>query len=374
MNRGTVAGIDLAALRHNLAILRSITGPRRIIAVVKDDAYGHGAAAIARELRSAGVESFAVAFIEEAVGLRKSGLDGEILVLFDRSFFDRSFPEEFFSLRLTPVLHDLPSAQRLSFAAVKRKARISVHVKVDTGMGRMGLPPATAGEDLMKIAGLPGIEITGLMSHFAGADLEDHSSAEIQIARFRSICDGFSARTGLTPVRHIANSAAALTLADSLFDAVRPGLLLYGVSPVRDDFGLRPVMKISSRVLTIREVPPGVPVSYSGTFVTARESRIAVLPCGYADGYFRLFSNRAEVLIRGSRAPVVGRVCMDLTMADVTDIPGAEEGDEAVLLGGQGAERIEAGELAGHASTISYEILTGLGSRARREYSGALSE
>ncbi|GAB4484839.1 MAG: alanine racemase [Thermodesulfovibrionales bacterium] len=369
MNRGTVAEIDLAALRHNLAILRSIAGPRRIIAVVKDDAYGHGASVIARELRSAGVECFAVAYSEEAADLRKSGLDGEIIVL-----FDRSFPEECFSGTLTPVLHDLPTAERLSAAAVKRKARISVHVKVDTGMGRMGLPPATAEEDLTRIAGLPGIGIAGLMSHFAGADLEDRSSAELQTARFRSICDGFSARTGLTPLRHIANSAAALTLPDSLFDAVRPGLLLYGVSPVRNDFGLRPVMKVRSHVLTIRSVPRGVPVSYSGTFVTSRDSRIAVLPCGYADGYVRHFSNKAAVLIRGRRAPVVGRVCMDLTLADVTDIPAAEEGDEAVLLGAQGAEQIQARELAGYASTISYEILTGLGGRARREYRGALAE
>lgn len=365
MNRGTVAEIDLSALRHNLAIVRGIAGTRQVIAVVKADAYGHGVTGVARELRAAGVEYFAVAFCEEAVLLRKSGLDARIIVLFDRSATD-----DFFTYDLIPVLHDLPVAERFSREAVKRKSLRPVHIKVDTGMGRMGLPLASAAADLQKISGLPGLEVAGLMSHFACADLEDRTTAHLQADRFLNICDEFSQKTGLRPLRHMANSAAALTLPWSLFDAVRPGLLLYGVSPVRDDFGLRPVMKVRSNILAVRDFPAGVPVSYGGTFVTARDSRIAVLPLGYADGYCRLFSNNAFVLIRGKRAPVVGRVCMDLTMADVTDIPDADEGDEAVLLGVQGGDRIQAAELADRSSSISYEILTGLGSRARREYRG----
>lgn len=363
MNRGPVAEIDLSALQHNLSILRNITSEKQVIAVVKADAYGHGALAVARRLLTEGVSMLAVAFTGEARELRENGINAPILVL-----FDRENTEDYFTFRLTPVIQDLKSAHRFSDEAMRRGVRLRVHLKIDTGMGRVGFRLDQSSAELLSVADLPGIEIAGLMSHFSEADLADRSYAEKQTGLFLKIRQELSSRTGGPLLCHMANSAASLSLSHEGFDACRPGILLYGYSPLAAQYGLRPLMKVRTKVLIIRSLPAGAPVGYGRTFVTQKPSRIAVIPVGYADGFSRRFSNNGVMLVRGARVPVVGRVCMDLTMADVTDIAGVDEGDEVVLLGQQGGETISAWELAARAETIPYEILTSLGNRAQKEY------
>lgn len=363
MNRGPVAEIDLSALQHNLSIVSRIADKRTVIAVVKADAYGHGSVEISRKLQAEGVNCLAVAYTGEAITLREAGIDAKIIVL-----FDRTDPSDYFDHNLIPVIQDLKTAQEFSREALARGTRLPVHLKIDTGMGRVGFNSEQAFSEVLKISELKGLSLEGLMSHFSGADLSDRSFAFHQVEVFETIMSGVSERIGRRPMAHMANSAAVLSMKEALFDAVRPGIVLYGSSPFGDDYGLLPVMKIRTRVLVVRRMPEGCPVSYGRTFVTKRESRIAVIPVGYADGYSRSFSSNAEVLVKGRRAPVVGRVCMDLAMVDVTEIDGVSEGDEVVLLGGQGEEAITAAELASRINTISYDILTSLGSRARREY------
>ncbi|SPQ01806.1 Alanine racemase [Candidatus Sulfobium mesophilum] len=363
VNRGPLAEIDLSALQHNLKIVRKISEERPVIAVVKADAYGHGSVEIARNLARLGVSHFAVAYTGEAKVLRESGITADIIVLFDRSDV-----EDYFTYGLVPVVQDKETARKFSVEAVKRSKSIRVHLKVDTGMGRLGFRPEQTVSAALEIAGWEGIKLEGLMSHFSEADLADRSYASHQLNLFNEIRFAISGGLGRPIISHIANSAAVLSLKDAMMDAVRPGLLLYGISPFREGFGLMPLMTLKTSVLAVRDLCAGTPVSYGRTFITKCDSRIAVIPVGYADGYSRLYSNNSEMLVRGRRVPVAGRVCMDVTMLDVTSIGGVCEGEEVVILGKQGNEQITAAELAARIGTIPYEILTSLGGRARREY------
>jgi alanine racemase len=343
---------------------------------VKADAYGHGAIEISRRLLNDGVSFLAVAYSEEGIALRKEGINSPILVLFDKNNFS-----DFFEYRLTPVIHDLETAGRLAGEAKARGRRLDVHVKIDTGMGRLGLDGERVLEDLNAIAGMDGLNVTGILSHFSEADIADRSYADEQLKKFTMVRHEVLRRQKSGILFHIANSAAVLSFKSAHLDAVRPGLMLYGYSPfteagsqgpAEDDrqpsLDLRPAMKIKTRILSLRRLRQGTPVSYGRTFVTKRESLVAVLPVGYADGYSRVLSNAADVLIGGKRAPVIGRVCMDLTMVDVTEILDVAENDEVVLLGTQAGEEITAHEVALKAGTISYEILTALGNRSKRVY------
>ncbi len=363
VNRGPVSEIDLSALQHNLEIIRRIAGGRAVIAVVKADAYGHGAVQISRELASEGVSHLAVAYTEEAKILRESGINARILVLFDR--IDVA---DYFDYALIPVIYDVAAAAVFSKEAKKRNKKIHVHLKIDTGMGRTGFTPDKAVSAAVFISNLEGIEIEGLLSHFSEADSGDNSYSMQQLGVFNQIRRDIQEKTGRKLLAHMANSAAILSLQDGLLDAVRPGLILYGYSPFQDSYGLRPLMKIKTRILSLRGLPAGTPISYGRSFITKRESKIAVVPVGYADGYNRLFSNNSDMLVRGMRAPVAGRICMDLTMLDVTEIADVSEGDEVVLLGRQGGDMITAKELSSRINTVPYEILTSLGNRAKKEY------
>lgn len=363
MHRGPIAEIDLSSLQHNLQIIRSNTGTSAIIGVVKADAYGHGAVEVARRLVAAGIEDLAVAYCDEAKLLREAGITVPILV-----FIDQDHPDEYFQYNLVPVLRDERIAELFSYEAMKRGTSIPVHMKVDTGMGRIGFRPEQAVNAACEIAGMEGIRLEGLMSHLAGADLADRTYTHQQLKIFGDLRHDIQQQTGLRLRCHIANSAAVFSLPGALYDAVRPGIALYGSSPFEESFGLMPVMSLRSNILAVRNLPADSSVSYGSTFVTKRDSRIAVVPVGYADGYNRLFSNNAEMLVRGRRVPVIGRVCMDMTMLDVTDVADVMEGDEVMILGRQGQEMITATELAGRLNTISYEILTSLGTRARKVY------
>jgi alanine racemase len=365
MNRGAVAEIDLGAISNNLKVIKSLSKNSPVIAVVKADAYGHGSIEISRRLVNEGVEYLAVAFTAEARELRDSGINIPIIVLFDPDI------EDVFKYNLIPVISDKKTAAALSKEAEKNSRSISVHIKIDTGMGRLGFT-GDAVNEISEIANLKGITIDGVMSHFSEADLLDASFAKMQIERFNSIKTELL-NVGLN-VRlfHMANSAAVMTLPESHLDAVRPGLMLYGYSPISQPFNLLtsliPAMTVKTKILALRRLPSGTPISYGRTFITKRDSLIGVIPVGYADGFSRRFSNNAELLVRGKRVPVVGRVCMDLTMLDLTDIEQVEEEDEVVIIGRQGNESIDAAELAFMADTIPYEILTSLGNMAKRVY------
>lgn len=375
MNRGAVAEINLSAIAHNLQSVRKIVKNRPVIAVVKADAYGHGAMEVSKKLFKENISFIAVAFTGEAIELREAGIKAPIIVLFDTGEI-----KDFFDFKLIPVIYNVDTALSFSAEAKKRNTIIKVHVKIDTGMGRMGLNGNYIARDLIKISEMDGIELTGLLSHFSEADLSDRSYAVLQLNRFNKIRETISGKLKRKFFSHIANSAAVLTFEDAHLDAVRPGLMLYGYSPINQKsevsppttspelINLIPAMKIKTKILCIRSFPSGSPISYGRTFITKRPSRIGVLPLGYADGYSRFFSNNAEVLVKGKRVPVVGRICMDLTMIDITDVKDVRGNDEVIILGKQGKESITAQELAYKANTISYEILTSLGNKSKRIY------
>jgi len=358
-----VAFVDLDAIASNYRFLRDRVAPREIIAVVKADAYGHGAPEVARRLAAEGVRRFAVAHSGEGIALRRAGIGGEILVL------SRAEPYELPELRaygLTPSLYDLAQAEAMA-AAASGGPRLPVHVELDTGMGRAGIRP----EDVDALGGIlarsPSLEVAGTFANLSAADDPAETARQISglrdgIARLR----GAGVDVGLV---HLANSAAVLGTPDAWCDAVRPGLALYGIGPAGAGAPLTPAMTIETRVVSARRVPAGTPLGYGGRFVTARPTTVAVLPIGYHDGFRRGFSGKVPVVLRGKAAPVVGAVSMDVTLVDATDC-GAERGDRVVCLGSDGGASVTVWDLARAAGTIPYEILCGIGPRVRRVYRG----
>ena len=372
MSRPTIAEIDLDALRFNLNQLRGLTaGKAEILAVVKANAYGHGAPEIARELESAGARIFGVATTEEGIELRLSGITAPILVL------GGTYPQEIGRIlanRLTPVIYDLEIARAFQARAAKERKRLSVHLKIDTGMNRLGISWRQWASALKVLAGLKNLKVEGLLSHFSVAESDgsdDQAFTDEQLARFTKCLD-LARQWGIkASLVHLANSAAATLRQSARFNLVRTGLMLYGYHPspnLRRLISLKPVLRWKTAILSLKPVPAGDPVSYGRTYHCCKESWIAVLPVGYADGYSRRLSNRGEVIIRGKRAKVLGMVCMDLTMVDVSEIPGVQVGDEVVLLGKQGPEEITAAEMAGWIESIPYEVLCSIGKRVTRVY------
>ena len=366
--RPTAAFIDLAALSHNFQeVLLRVEG-RKVLAVVKAQAYGHGALEVSRRLLTLGADMLGVALVEEGAELRAAGIGAPVLVM------GAVFPEQaetITELSLTPIVYSVKLAEALSQAARKQGKTVNVHIKIDTGMGRIGLAPEHAADTIARVFNLPGIYVEGLMTHFADADLADKQFASKQMERFEALMKALDARGLSIPLRHAANSAAVLDYRRALFTMVRPGLMLYGYSPLEaspGDADVRPVLSLVTRIAFVKTVPAGAPISYGRTFVTKRESRIATIPIGYADGFSRALSNRGEALVRGTRVPVAGRVCMDMTMLDVTGVPGVSEGDDVVLIGRQGNEEITADDLAKKTGTIAYEVLCGISSRVPRVY------
>ena len=356
------AEIDLKALSHNLQIVREKTGNKNILAVVKADAYGHGSGAVSKHLIKNGVSMLGVAFTHEGIALRESHIDTPILI-----FFDRDNADVCIEYNLTPVIYDFNTAKKINTIAKKRNLVMPVHIKVDTGMGRVGMLPDKAFSEISKISGLSNIKPEGIMSHFSDADLQDKDFAYRQQDIFSTLIAALK-KSGITfKFIHMANSAAVLTMPDAHFNTVRPGIMLYGYGCCEKE-KLKPVMTIKSKIILLKKVPKGTSISYGRTFITKRKSTIATIPVGYADGYNRKLSNNGEVLIKGKRAPVVGRVCMDTIMVDVTDIPDVNYKSEIVLIGRQGREQIFADDIAEKISTIPYEVLTSIGARVKRVY------
>lgn len=363
--RPTWAEIDLAAFSRNAAFLARRAGKSRIVAVLKADGYGHGAVPLARLLERrppARFWGFGVSSVEEGVSLREGGIKGRVLILGSLFPFD-SFGAAL-EFGLTPTIASWASARALAKEAERRGIWSPLHVKVDTGMGRIGMSPATALQTISRMMGLPSLRVGGVYTHLAQA--EDAKRRREQIALFKGLVSSLAAK-GPAPLFHTANSAGMLLDSQTHFDLVRPGLALYGASPVPGVRGLSPVMTWKTRVVFLKEVAKGVRVSYGGTWRAPKRSRLATLPVGYADGYRRGFSGKASVLVRGRRCPVAGRVTMDQIVVDVTGLPRVTVGEEVVLMGKQGREEISAGELAEWAGTIPYEIFCGISARVPRE-------
>jgi alanine racemase len=358
----TFAEIDLNALTHNLGEVRKKTGNKSILAVVKADAYGHGSIKVSKHLLKSGASMLGVAFTEEAIELRKAGIKVPILVFFESNNIDA-----YFKYSLTPVVFDFKSAEAISTKAYKHNRKIAVHIKVDTGMGRVGVMSTNALPEILKIAEIKNLQLEGLMSHFSDSDMTDKDFAAVQLRSFTKLIESLKKKNIRFKFLHIANSAAVLQFPEAHLNMVRPGIMLYGYGPVKRN-NLKPVLSLKSKIIFIKNVPTGTPISYGRTFITKRKSTIATIPIGYADGYSRKLSNSGEVLISGKRAPVVGLVCMDTIMVDVTEIPYVKENTDVVLIGSRGKEKITAQDIADKIGSIPYEILTAIGHRVKRIY------
>jgi alanine racemase len=365
----TYATVDLSALIHNLTQLRRILSPGcDIMAVVKANAYGHGAVEVARSLIAQGIVRVAVVSLDEGIALRAAGITASIVIL--GPLFQEQI-RDVIAHRLTPVISDRSLLPILAQAAGSLSNAYPIHLKVETGMGRLGL----ATDELLALADsgqLPvSLQVEGLMTHFADSDGPTNSQTEHQLALFQNVVNGVAARGLCIPLIHAANSGAAVRYPTSHYSLIRPGIMLYGYHTLPESIpspDLKPVLSLRSCIAQIRAIPIGGTISYNATFVAKRPTRVAVLPIGYADGFNRRLSNRGEVLVHGRRARVIGIVCMDMVMIDVTAIPEAAVGDEVVVIGRQGTDQITAADLAEWTGTIAYETLCAIGPRVPRVY------
>ena len=364
--RPTVAEIDLGAVQRNLTRFRERIGRSvAVFGVVKADAYGHGAVPVARALEPL-CSALAVSLVEEGLELRAAGIRAPIFVL--GAYYNRH-QDDVIAQRLTPVVYDMGDLERFGAVAARRGRRIDVHVKVDTGMSRLGVSVDELPRVLARFGDLPALRLAGLCTHLASADLPDATVTEQALDKF-DVCMEQARQEGFADLaHHAANSAAAVRFPRARLSAVRPGLALFGAMPsghvaVAD---LEPALRLSTRIMAIHDIAVGTPVSYGGQWRAARPSRVATLPLGYADGYPRHVRD-AQVLVGGRRVPIVGAVCMDMLMIDVTDVPPADAGLGAsvTLIGRDGAEQITVDDLAGWAGTLNYEILCGISKRVPR--------
>ena len=365
----TWAEIDLDAIAFNIRAFKRHVGEKvKLIAVVKANAYGHGAIPVAESALAAGAEMVAVHRMLEGVELRKAGIQAPILIL---GYTPPDGADLAAAWQLTPSLTTLEFAQALSARATALGLKIPVHIKVDSGMSRYGLMPEEVIEFLQSIIGLPGISLEGLFTHFATADSADQSHTRQQLSVFNEIRTTTRQAGFEFPLVHAANSAAMLNLPEAHFDAVRPGIAMYGLEPSNEwapPFEIHPALTLKSLVSRVRLLPAGAGVSYGRTYLTSRPTLAALVPVGYGDGFHRILSNKGSVLIRGRRAPILGRVCMDQFVVDVSGIPEVQQDDEVVLVGQQGQARIRAEEVAILAGTLNYEVTTSLLPRVARLY------
>jgi len=365
----TWAEIDLEAIRQNVrSFKRHVGAAVQIYAVVKANAYGHGAVPVAKAALEAGAARLAVHRLTEGIELRQAGLTAPILVM---GYTPPAGAQTMVEWDLTPSCITTEFAQALSTQAAAQGKTIPLHVKVDTGMSRYGLFPAEVMPFLTAIAKLPAVSIEGLFTHFATADASDQTWVRQQITTFDQVIASIQASGMDIPIIHAANSATTMKLPQAHYNAVRPGISMYGMNPSSEwepVFDLHPALTLKSTVSRVRELPTGAGVSYGRTFVTSRPTTAALVPVGYGDGYHRILTNKGVVLVRGKRAPIIGRVCMDQFVVDVTGIPGVQQDDEVVLVGRQGDERISAEEIGRLAGSINYEVTTGLLPRVVRKY------
>lgn len=361
--------IDLAALRDNVALIRRKVAPSLLMAAIKADAYGHGAVPVARAVLAAGADRLAVATVEEAIELRQTGVAAPILNL---GWTAPEQIEQALRYNVQFTVFDYENAVLISTMAQSRGKSAAIHIKLDTGLARLGFSSHIKDVAAVKrVYALPSLHVEGVYSHFAAAEAPDLTYTREQMRRYHGFISAMQAEGLRVPLRHLANSPGTLGWPESYLDMVRPGLILFGCYPaehMRPLLPLKLVMRVAARIAQIHTLQEGETVGYGCRWQAERESRIATLPLGYADGVPRLAGNKAEVLIAGRRARMVGSVCMDQVMVDVTDIPQVRPGDEAVIVGAQGGQIITPEELAAHAQTISDEICTRFGQRLPRVY------
>jgi alanine racemase len=361
--------VDLDAIAHNLRAIRAQVGPEReILAVVKANAYGHGLVDVARTALRHGATRLAVSRVGEGEALRMAGVTAPVLVM---GYSSPSEAPDVVANNLTVAVGDWPVVEALNGAAGAEGRRARVHIKVDTGMGRFGLLPEEVVAFLDGVSRLHHLHVEGIFTHFATADAADKAYTLVQFARFNEVVAAANQAGHTFALRHAANSAAILDLPETHLDAVRPGIILYGLYPstaVSQSIPLKPALAITSRVGRVRTLPAGASIGYDRTYITPHEMPVALVPVGYGDGYPRFLTGQAEVLINGRRAPLVGRVCMDQFVVDISDVGPVQLNDEVVLLGQQEEATITAEELADRAGTINYHIVTNLLPRLPRVY------
>ncbi|MGE5630397.1 MAG: alanine racemase [Caulobacteraceae bacterium] len=369
--RAAWAEINLDALAHNMREVRRLAqGNALVTAVIKADGYGHGAKKIAQTLLDNGADRFAVAVLDEGAELRQAGFTVPILIL---GFTEPERAEEVIKYDLEQATYSWELAEALSKEAGRQNKIAKIHIKVDTGMGRIGLKPNSESVDLIKrISKLPNLIIEGIFTHFAVADTKDKTYTKEQYDKFNWICKELEKENVEINIRHCGNSATIIDLPDMHMDMVRAGIILYGLAPsdevMLNKIDLKPVMSLKVRITHVKDVELGQSVSYGRKFIASRKSRIASLPIGYADGYTRMLSGKAEALVQGKRVPVVGRICMDQCMIDITGMEDVKVGDEVVLFGEQNGAMIHVDELAEKLGTINYEVVCMIGKRVPRVY------
>jgi alanine racemase len=364
--RATWVEVNLTRLSRNLQAIRTHVAPAKVMIVVKANAYGHGLAEVSKHLSSQ-ADYIGVAVLEEGIFLRELGVTAPILVL--GGIWGDQVPN-YLQHNLTLTASSVERLEQINMVAGQMGVRAKVHLKIDTGMERIGVhyySAQTIQETALKCAN---IEVEGIFSHFANADSHDLTHARLQLERYNEVLRFYENHSLSMPIRHMANSPAILQLPESYFDMVRPGIILYGVYPsleVTRSFEVQPALAWKSRVVYFKVVKPGHPVSYGSTWQSDHPVRIVTLPVGYGDGYFRSLSNKTQVIIRGKKYPQVGRICMDQMMVNI-EKDSAYNGDEVILIGESGGEAISAQDLADWAGTIPYEVLTNINTRVPRVY------
>lgn len=367
------AEIDLDAFEHNIRQIRRCIGEKPMLCgVVKANGYGHGAVMLAKTMEKLGVNWLAVSCVDEAIELRLNGIKLPILIL---GAAEEERYGEMIENNITPTIFTYRAAKRLNDTLLNypEKCPFNIHIKVDTGMGRIGFSPDKASVDEIKaIAALPYLNIQGLFTHFACADMQGRQKTEAQLKKYKAMADALMAEGVPVPIKHCANSAGIMSYEDAYFDMVRAGIIIYGLYPSEEvphqALTLQPVMALKSHITYIKEVPEGTGISYGSTYVTDKKTRIATVPVGYADGYSRRLSGKGRVLIRGQYAPVIGRVCMDQMMVDITGLQGIEEGDVVTLVGRDGDLTIPIEEPADKAGSFNYEFACSVSRRVPRVY------
>lgn len=368
--RAVWAEIDLDAIKYNMENIKEKSNGRDVIAVVKADAYGHGAVDIIPTLLEGGASRLAVAMVTEGIEIRKNKIEAPIMIL---GFTPLEYCNELCKYDIEQTVYDLDYAKGLSKIGIENNKKIKVHIALDTGMGRIGfMPNKQSISDVEKIFKLQGIEVVGLFTHFATADEADKTYTYEQFNKIEEFDKELIARGINIPIKHVSNSGAIIDLPETFLDAVRAGIILYGYYPSdevdKSKLKLKPALSLKTKISHVKEMEEGMYISYGRTFKTTRKSKIATIPIGYADGYSRLLSGKAKVIVNGKIAKVVGRICMDQCMIDVTDIEQVSVGDEVILLGNEGNIKYNADDMARDMGTINYEILCMIKQRIPRVY------
>lgn len=364
------AEIDLDILANNMRNIKKLAGDKEVMAVVKADAYGHGALDVAPCLLENGASKLAVAMLTEAIELRNNNITAPIMIL---GYTPIYLGEELIKYNIEQTIYDLNYAKELSNLAIKLNKKAKVHIALDTGMGRIGfLPTDESFNAICEICNLPGLDVIGIFTHFSSSDEKNKEYTQYQFNQIYNFIERLEVNEINIPLKHASNSAAIIDLPNTYLDAVRAGIILYGYYPSdevkKDNLSIKPALTLKAKIAHVKELDSGMYISYNRTFKTSRKSKIATIPIGYADGYIRTLKHEAKVIVNGQLAPIVGNICMDQFMIDVTDIDNVKSGDEVILLGESNEVKFNADDLAKCMNSINYEVLCLLKNRVPRAY------